>query len=183
MTEADWLACADLMLMWGWLVRTRRVDHYRCRQLVIACCERIRQGKVRTEVREVWEDAPDSDPSDAPLALLDSERHLLDAAGGALYSCDEDDELAALLRDLFGNPFRPVSVELSWRTPDVLSLARAADSELSLLDSTLEPTRLLLLADALDDAGCSDDSVLSHLRSPGPHARGCWAVDLILGKE
>jgi hypothetical protein len=42
--------------------------------------------------------------------------------------------------------------------------------------------RLPILGDALEDAGCGDDALLSHLRSPGPHARGCWALDLVLGK-
>jgi hypothetical protein len=40
-----------------------------------------------------------------------------------------------------------------------------------------------VLADALEDAGCSDAGLLGHLRSPGPHVRGCWALDLVLGKE
>jgi hypothetical protein len=42
--------------------------------------------------------------------------------------------------------------------------------------------RLPVLADALEDAGCGDPAVLGHLRGPGPHARGCWVVDLVLGK-
>ncbi|HKB40626.1 MAG TPA: hypothetical protein VKD72_29640, partial [Gemmataceae bacterium] len=45
------------------------------------------------------------------------------------------------------------------------------------------PARLAVLADALEDAGCSDADLLSHLRGSGPHVRGCWAVDLILGKQ
>jgi hypothetical protein len=43
--------------------------------------------------------------------------------------------------------------------------------------------RLPILADALEDAGCDNGDILSHCRSPGPHVRGCWAVDLILGKQ
>lgn len=50
-------------------------------------------------------------------------------------------------------------------------------------DGTLDPTNLLVLADALEDAGCDAGELLGHLRSPGPHVRGCWAVDLVLGKE
>ena len=42
--------------------------------------------------------------------------------------------------------------------------------------------RLPVLADALDDAGCANADLLAHLRGPGPHVRGCWAVDLLLGK-
>jgi hypothetical protein len=40
-----------------------------------------------------------------------------------------------------------------------------------------------ILADALEEAGCTDAAILSHLRGPGPHVRGCWVVDLLLGKE
>jgi hypothetical protein len=43
--------------------------------------------------------------------------------------------------------------------------------------------RLAVLADALEEAGCADADILSHLRGPGPHVRGCWVVDLLLGKE
>jgi hypothetical protein len=47
----------------------------------------------------------------------------------------------------------------------------------------LDPTRLAVLADAVEEAGCTDADLLGHLRGPGPHVRGCWAVDLLLGKE
>jgi hypothetical protein len=49
--------------------------------------------------------------------------------------------------------------------------------------STLDPDRLAILADALEDAGCDNTDILSHLRGQGPHVRGCWVVDLLLGKE
>jgi hypothetical protein len=42
--------------------------------------------------------------------------------------------------------------------------------------------RLPILGDALEDAGCTDRDILDHCRGPGPHVRGCWAVDLLLGK-
>jgi hypothetical protein len=90
---------------------------------------------------------------------------------------------AALLRDLLGNPFRPVSLRPAWLTRDVRSLARAAYDNRTLPAGTLEPERLGLLADALEDAGCHDADFLGHLRSEGPHVRGCWAVDLLLSKE
>ena len=75
--------------------------------------------------------------------------------------------------DVFGNPFRPQ--EPSTRAlpgGSVRNLAEAAYVD-----------RLPLLADALEDAGCNDAELLVHLRSPGPHVRGCCAVDLVLGKE
>jgi hypothetical protein len=88
-----------------------------------------------------------------------------------------------LLRDIFGNPFRPVTLGPSWRTPDVVTLAQAAYDNRTLPAGTLEPERLALLADALEDAGCANRDILGHLRSPEVHVRGCWALDLILGKE
>ena len=89
---------------------------------------------------------------------------------------------ADLLRDIFGNPFRPVSVSPSWRTPQVLALAQAAYEQRELPAGTLDLARLAVLADALEDAGCDQADLLGHLRGPGPHVRGCWAVDLLLGQ-
>jgi hypothetical protein len=140
------------------------------------------------------------------------------------------DAEAALLRDIVGNPFRPVTLPKSanpcercggrgytprdpavswsygalmeaerhrcgrclgtgrtegpcpWLTPTVLSLAWAAyDGRLP--DGTLDPHRLGVLSDALEEAGCTEGALLRHLRGPGPHARGCHALDLLLGKE
>jgi len=143
---------------------------------------------------------------------------------------------AALLRDIAGNPFRPVVVDLAWLTPTVVTLASAAYEErltekacperwcagtgMVGPSGTLDPVRLAILADALEEAGCAEEDctacgghgwtgeislvserwarttvcesckgtgrcnpLLIHLRSPGPHVRGCWAVDLVLGKE
>ena len=142
---------------------------------------------------------------------------------------------AALLREVVGNPFRPVTLpyysarfakpvqyspnypvrldedaRCPWLTPTVLSLAQGAYEE-RLPDGTLEPARLAVLSDALEEAGCDNEPLLRHLRGwrpckacprenhkhrakcvcnwnggyvyePGPHYRGCWAVDLVLGK-
>jgi hypothetical protein len=93
---------------------------------------------------------------------------------------------AALFRDVFANPFRPApSVEpawLVWNGGIVRKLADTAYEERRLPSGTLEPARLAVLTDALEDAGCADAELLGHLRGPGPHVRGCWAVDLLLGK-
>jgi hypothetical protein len=93
---------------------------------------------------------------------------------------------AALLRDIIGNPFRPRPVVdpawLSWCGSTVRSLAEAAYQQRELPSGTLDAVRLAVLADALEDAGCSDAQLLSHMRLPGPHVRGCHAVDAVLGK-
>jgi hypothetical protein len=91
---------------------------------------------------------------------------------------------AALLRETVGLvPFRPVALDPDLRTPTVLSLAQAAYDERHLPSGELDAERLLVLADALEDAGCTDATILAHLRSPGPHVRGCWPLDLLLSRE
>src|SRR5205823_12081645 len=81
-----------------------------------------------------------------------------------------------LLRDIFGNPFRPVAFSPSWRTDTAVSLARR-------MYESCEFSAMPILADALQDAGCDNADILDHCRGPGPHVRGCWVVDLVLGKE
>jgi hypothetical protein len=86
---------------------------------------------------------------------------------------------AALCRDLFGNPFRPVALDRRWLTGGdgaARKLARVIYAERRFGD-------LSVLADALEDAGCADAAVLAHCRGPGEHVRGCWVVDLLLGKS
>jgi hypothetical protein len=94
---------------------------------------------------------------------------------------------ASLLRDLFGNPFRPAPVvEATWREwsgRTVVDLARAADDCRCLPAGTLDTTRLAVLSDALEEAGCTNPDILDHLRGPGPHVRGCFVVDALLGKN
>jgi hypothetical protein len=80
-----------------------------------------------------------------------------------------------LLRDIFGNPFHPVSFSPEWRTGTAVALAK------QMYDSR-DFGAMPILADALQDAGCDDEQILSHCRGPGPHARGCWVVDLVLGR-
>ena len=64
---------------------------------------------------------------------------------------------------------------------NVVQLSRATYEDRQIPAGTVDTVRLAVLGDALQDAGCDDDSILSHLRGPGPHVRGCWAVDLCLG--
>jgi hypothetical protein len=87
--------------------------------------------------------------------------------------------LAHLLRDILGNPFRPVVLDPAWRTSTVKALAKTAYLRREIPSGVLDPDRLGVLADALADAGCDNEELLGHLRGPGPHVRGCWALDLV----
>jgi hypothetical protein len=91
-----------------------------------------------------------------------------------------------LLRDIFGNPLRRVTIDhawLAWNDGLVVRLAQAAYEQRNMPEGTLDKSLLAILVDALEEAGCTDTNILGHLRGPGPHARGCWVVDLLLGME
>jgi hypothetical protein len=88
-----------------------------------------------------------------------------------------------LIRDLIGSPFRPAILNPAWLTADVVPLARVAYDSRALPSGELDPARLAVLADALEETGCTNATILSHLRSSGPHVRGCWPIDILLGKS
>jgi hypothetical protein len=136
---------------------------------------------------EVWRMPADAAARVAVSVELDARaaREVARVASWATPDCSRADERLAqcrLVRDVFGNPFRPVAVSPAWQTPQVVALAHASYEHRDLPSGTLDPARLAVLADALEDAGCADADLLGHLRGPGPHVRGCWAVDLLLGK-
>jgi hypothetical protein len=95
----------------------------------------------------------------------------------ALFTQELDKERvpqAAILRCIFGNPFRPIHPSLLGET--VAKLARTIYDDRAF-------NRLPILADALEEAGCTNPDILQHCRTQGEHVRGCWVVDLVLGKE
>lgn len=84
---------------------------------------------------------------------------------------------SALTRDVFGPIlFRPDTLDPRWRTETVVPLAAGIYADRAF-------DRLPILADALEDAGCDNADILTHCRGDGPHVRGCWVVDLVLGKR
>jgi hypothetical protein len=90
-----------------------------------------------------------------------------------------------VLRDIFGNAFRPVALDpawLTWNDGAAVSLAQAVYDDRELPSGHLDVTRLAVLADMLEEAGATDAELLGHLRSIRPHVKGCWAVDLLLGR-
>ncbi|MBN9523696.1 hypothetical protein J0H58_35155 [bacterium] len=80
-----------------------------------------------------------------------------------------------MFRDVFGNPFRPVAFDPAWRTEAVVALARG-------MYESRDFAPMPVLADALGDAGCDQPDIFAHCRGPESHVRGCWGVDLVLGK-
>jgi hypothetical protein len=83
---------------------------------------------------------------------------------------------SGIIRDLLGNPFNPTALDPYWLTSTVLVLAAGIYCEKAF-------DRMPILADALEDAHCDDADILNHCRHPGPHVRGCWALDLLLGRS
>jgi hypothetical protein len=84
-----------------------------------------------------------------------------------------------LLADIVGNPFHPTTLDpvwTAWKDAPVVRLAQGIYEERAF-------DRLPILADALEKAGCTDRDILDHCRGPGTHVRGCWVIDLLLGKE
>jgi hypothetical protein len=92
-------------------------------------------------------------------------------------------EQARVMRDIVGNPFGPIDIDRTWRTPTVTSLATAIYEERQLPSGLFDNSRLAILADALEETGCDNAGILDHLRNGGDHVRGCHVIDLILGKE
>jgi hypothetical protein len=130
-------------------------------------------------------------PGDAVLAYFAAWYTVMPAAGEAAvgaaamsspgYLWNEPEETIRrrqcdLVREVIGNPFRRLEIAPSWRTPDVVALAGHVYYDRAF-------GRMPELADTLEDAGYGDEDILSHLRGPGPHVRGCWVVDLIHAKR
>ena len=84
-------------------------------------------------------------------------------------------QIAAVMRDIVGNPFRPAVFKTTWRTETVVALAYGIYTERAF-------DRLPIMADALEEAGCDDVDILDHCRAPGLHVHGCWVVELALGR-
>jgi hypothetical protein len=105
-----------------------------------------------------------TDAHTAATAITRETRHLLQR------------DQCAWLKCLFANPFCAVAFDPAWLTPTVLTLARS-------IRESRDFGAMPILADAIQDAGCDNEDVLDHCRGPGPHVRGCWVVDLVLGKE
>jgi hypothetical protein len=196
LTEAGWLTSEDPAVMVDWLLSEQAgVPRLSDRKLRLIACECLRSiwqylnPQNRTYVE--WQQThPDEAP--AKQSVLRGSKwaeYLRAPAGQLVHIIDVTREgalskgggnpparQADLLREFVGNPFKPVTVSPAWLTADVLRLAADAYESRAL-------EQLPILADALEDAGCDSAELLAHLHGPGPHVRGCWALDQILGKE
>jgi hypothetical protein len=212
MTEEQWLTCTDPQKMLSFLhgkasERKRRLFAVACCRRVwpqltgplwreaVQRSERLAEGQAGPEElallpARVWEEWRLPADAAARLAVsveLDAgaAREVARVASWANpHRSRAEEQLAQCQvgRDVFGNPFRPATVSPACMTPQLVALAQAAYDERELPSGQLDPARLAVLADALEDAGCTDADVLNHCRRLGVHVRGCWAVDLVLGK-
>lgn len=188
MTEAEWLTCTEpepmrqfvcdkgserkrLLYMVAWILCSKSAALDRRSRVVVEVAERYADGLATYE---------DLHPAGGVAFLV---KFIPILMGG---HCKADHpEYAQLLRDVIVNPFRPVAIPpalLAWRDGLPVRLAQAAYEERHLPASTLDNGRLAVLADALEEAGCTSEEILGHLRGPEPHVQGCWVVDSILGR-
>ena len=180
MTEAEWLASTDPIAMlrlyvsdampWPAGTPAPIVSNRKLRLFAAACC---RLTGVKSQIVDAYEQ--DGCPCDA------FEEVLSDAAWATQWANRGRREpplpgRADLLRDIFGNPFCPVTSDLSWLTSNVIDLAQGIYA-----DHAFEC--MPILGDALEDAGCDNADILNHCRQPGEHVRGCFCLDLILNKS
>jgi hypothetical protein len=187
-TPPDWDRCDDPGLLFDALDGLASDRKYRL--FAVACCYGSpRDGRRKTHpqhLTKTWEAVARFADGEIGLKELRKswsgwpERPREWAATWAHQSDDTVEyqsaaDILATLRDVFGNPFRPVAVEPGWRTGTAVALARQMYAS---RDFSLMP----ILADALQDAGCECADVLDHCRGDGPHVRGCWVIDLVLGK-
>lgn len=208
MTEEEWLECTYPSKMLAFL--RDKGGERKQRLFAVACCYRIwhlltdTQSRAAVEVAERYADgladsgqlevagrragwvaawAGHADAAEAAAwAAADLTVAHWPETAAARARCAEGADATrclpqcAVLRDIFGNPFRPVAFDPNWRTPSVTAVAHAIYSQRRFED-------LPILADALEEAGCTSADILSHCRLGGEHVRGCWVVDLVLGKE
>jgi hypothetical protein len=193
MTEAEWLARDSPAGMDTLAVGSPRASDRTCRLYVVAfwswhasrleeasdLLRRVARMEHWAEVGTPPKGIRTSRQKDSVFFNHDASRALRNTTFAPNYWLDGREEampvLAAFLRDIFGNPFRPATLDAAWRTPTAVALAGQ-------MYESRDFGAMPILADALQDAGCDSDDILNHCRGPGPHVRGCWVVDLVLGK-
>lgn len=196
MTEAEWLECKA---PWSMLLYARdvvRASDRTCRLFIAAYWAVKARGLAKKErliaqrqlvATEHWADTgrlPKGQRESRSEAVIFHNRNARTAfmicvpvypvptAGRGAFK-----HVPCLLHDIFGNPFRPFTFASEWRTDTATAIAAQ-------MYESRDFSAMPILADALQDAGCDSDDILSHCRDPQQiHVRGCWVVDLVLGKE
>ncbi len=192
MTEKEWFACADARTM---LATIGDQGSRRKLGLWVVACYRavIKPGKPFVDAVDALEHYVEGEAGEAELDAIHRKYHTslvlirpptdpctfaslqLNMVGRHLKELP-----ATLLRDMIGPiPFRSVQIDPAWLACSDNLVQRMAEE----IYERWAIDRLLQLAKALEEAGCDNDDILSHLRSVGPHVRGCWVIDLILGKS
>jgi hypothetical protein len=179
-------ACAACRRIW-------RVMQYEASHKAVEVSERFADGQAKRHellrvvgAAEILADTAERDNLRGWHAARTAARAAAEDARTAALRAAEVAADAELLREHFGNPFRPFTLSrdvLSWQDKTIVRLAQAAYDDRSLPSGTLDNTRLAILADALDEAGCADEQILTHLRGGGAHYRGCFVVDALLSKS
>jgi hypothetical protein len=212
MTETEWLACSDPGKMLEFLRSSGASSDHKVRLFLAACCRaawhlvKARKSREAVEVAERYAEGSASErerkvmcgaawkvtaPPGGEYAAAYLAARSLDNPINADWGYADEMALPSLVRhsgtltaaaqchmvsDLFGTlPFRPVPLDPSWWTAHVVVLAQAIYDQRAF-------ERMPELGEALERAGCSNKDILDHCRQAGEHVRGCWVVDLILGK-
>ena len=196
MTEEEWLSLKDPEGIFALL--TEVASQRKCILFCIGCCcfqarnrmtrpwratEQFADGQITSEaLAEIWYDGSSSMGTEAHFQSPPPLQPKLWARdwsrrdfGSSIKPSLSPDAVTQIIRCIFGNPFRPVTLDTSWVTSTVTTLART-------MYETRDFSAMPILADALQDAGCSEDQVLSHCRGEGVHVRGCWLIDLLTGR-
>jgi hypothetical protein len=202
MTEQQWTNARNIRRMLEYLEPRGTARKFRL--LACACCRQWRdvvRGKLLAEMVDYAESFADDliepvkylqytadllyYPVVAELAELDgvTSANKVVAALEERHGKQVSGKILSMIHEIFGNPFRPIRFDAAWRTPEVLRVAEEAYDRPALFTGRIDTGSLAVLSDALEDAGCAENSILSHLRGTGTHVRGCWVVDACLGQS
>lgn len=212
MTEDEWLSCEDFSKLFEHL-KSETIAHRKYRLFLTACCriflpdlltnertyrlidmaERYADGSLgreeldrakRVALAAVRDDYPLLDAAIRGISHGLPHRQAVDFPFFCLNSWDTSNfnpptasqqrRLCDMIRDIF--PFHPITPDPSWLTSTVVSLSQ------QMYDSR-DFSTMPIMADALQDAGCDNPTILEHCRQPGSHVKGCYVVDLCLEKQ
>ena len=209
MSEAEWLACVDPQAMLAFL--REKTTERKLRLFSVACCRHVWNmfDKIGRDAVELSERYADGLATSGELIQMENlawwgadglnyEENRIWYAGWAAHAAVDGNTVETallalkatetesnptwqceLLREIIGNPFRIAVTDpgwLTWHAGMIVKLAEAVYVNRAF-------DRLPVLTDALEEAGCTDAGILAHCRGSGPHVRGCWLVDLLLGKN